>query len=71
LELETVISSDLFEHDDYIKSYFQDLEIPFSTKIKIGLRYYITADLIIQLDEFKNHLEINSFKDLKYDINKL
>lgn len=65
LELGSVIGSDLFKHDEYIKSYLQDPEIPLITRIKIGLRYYVTADLILQLDDFKDHLQIDSFKDLK------
>lgn len=58
-ELGSVIGSDLFEHDDYIKSYLQQPDLPLITKIKIGLRYYITADLILQLEMLKNYLGIN------------
>ncbi len=47
MELGNVIDSDLFEHGDYIKTYLQNPEIPFITIIKIGFRYYITADLIL------------------------
>lgn len=65
LERVTVIGSNLSVHDEYIKSYLQAPEIPLTTKIKIGLRYYITADLILQPDGLKNYLEMDSFKDLK------
>ena len=61
----TVISSDLFKHDEYIKSYLEQPDLPLISKIKIGLRYYVTADLILQLNDFKDHLQIESFKDLK------
>lgn len=60
-ELVTVIGSDLFGQDDYIKRYLKDPDLPFITIIKIGLRYYVTADLILQLDELKTHLNIPSF----------
>lgn len=63
MELVTVISSDLFGQDDYIKRYLEDPDIPFVTVVKIGLRYYVTGDLILQLDVLKNHLNIPSFKD--------
>jgi len=62
MELDTVIGSDLFSQDEYIKQYLLDLQIPLISRIKIGLRYYITADLILQLNTFKDHLErINPF----------
>jgi len=62
LELVTVIGSDLFDLDDYIKSYLLDPDLPLIFKIKIGLRYYITADMILQLNVFKDYLEkINPF----------
>ena len=57
LELVTVIGSDLFGQDDYIKRYLEGPDLPFVTVIKIGLRYYITGELILQLDELKNHLK--------------
>lgn len=66
-ELGNVMGSDLparrslgvggFGQDDYIKSYLQNPNIPFITVIKIRLRYYITADLILQLEDLKNHLK--------------
>jgi len=64
LELVTVIGSDLFSQDEYIKEYLLDPNLPLIFKIKIGLRYYITAqpDLILQLTIFKGYLEkINPF----------
>ncbi len=62
LELVTVMGSDLFDLDDYIKSYLLDPELPLIFKIKIGLRYWVTADLILQLNIFKDYLEkINPF----------
>jgi hypothetical protein len=57
MELVTVTSSDLFGQDDYIKKYLESPDLPFITVIKIGLRYYILGDLILQLDELKNYLE--------------
>ena len=63
MELNTVIRSDLFGQDDYIKRYLEALDLPFITVVKIGLRYYITGELILQLDEFKNHLKVPSSKD--------
>jgi hypothetical protein len=63
-ELVTVIGSDLFDLDDDIKQHLLDPDLPLIFKIKIGLRYYITAqpDLILQLTIFKGYLEkINPF----------
>ena len=57
MERVTVIGSDLFSQDDYIKRYIEGPDLPFITVIKIGLRYYILGDLILQLDELKNHLK--------------
>lgn len=59
----TVIGSDLFGQDDYAIRYLEGPDLPFITVIKIGLRYYTTGDLILQLDELKNHLKVSSFKD--------
>jgi hypothetical protein len=64
LERVTVIGSDLFSQDEYIKEYLLDPDLPLIFKIKIGLRYYITAqpELILQLNVFKDCLEkINPF----------
>ncbi len=62
MELVTVIGSDLFNQDEYIKQYLQDPHMPLITAVKIGLRYYITSDLILQLNVFKDYLEkINQF----------
>ncbi len=64
IELVTVIGSDLFSQDEYIKQYLLDPGLPLIFKIKIGLRYYITAqpELILQLSVFKDYLEkINPF----------
>jgi len=63
LEPVTVIGSDLYDFDDDIKQYLQDPNLPLITAIKIGLRYYITANLILQLEILKDHLEIQSFND--------
>jgi hypothetical protein len=58
----TVIGSDLFDLDDDIKQYLLDPDLPLIFKIKIGLRYYATADMILQLNVFKDYLEkINPF----------
>ena len=67
-ELGSVISSDLFSQDEYIKQYLLDPDSSLITKIKIGLRYYITAqpELILQLTVFKGYLEkVNPFLCLK------
>jgi hypothetical protein len=62
LELVTVIGSDLFSQDEYIKQYLLDPDIPLITAVKIGLRYYVSANLILQLNVFKDYLEkINPF----------
>jgi len=62
LELVTVIGSDLFSQDEYIKEYLLDPDLPLIFKIKIGLRYWVTADLILQLNIFKDYLgKINPF----------
>jgi len=48
----------------YIKQYLLDSNLPLITKIKIGLRYYITAqpELIVQFTFFKGYPEkINPF----------
>lgn len=56
------LSSELFSQDEYIKQYLLDPNLPLITAVKIGLRYYITADLILQLNVFKDYLEkINPF----------
>jgi hypothetical protein len=65
LELVTVIGSDLFDLDDDIKQYLQDPDLPLIFKIKIGLRYYVTVDMILQLQILKDHLGIPSFKDFQ------
>jgi len=57
LERVTVIGSDLFSQDEYIKEYLLDPDLPLIFKIKIGLRYWVTADMILQLNVFKNYLE--------------
>jgi hypothetical protein len=59
MELHTVIGSDLFSQDKYIEQYLLDPDSSLITKIKIGLRYYITAqpELILQLSVFKDYLE--------------
>jgi len=62
LELVTVIGSDLFSQDEYIKQYLLDPDLPLIFKIKIGLRYWVTVDMILQLNVFKDYLEkINPF----------
>ena len=54
LELVNVIGSDL-------KLYLLEPNSPIILKIKIGLRYYITPELIIKLSEFENYLKIVNF----------
>ena len=60
MELVTVIGSDLFSQDEWIKQYLLDSDLPLIFKVKIGLRYYITADLILQLQALKEHLKMRS-----------
>ena len=58
MELVTVIGSDLFSQDEYLL----DPDLPLIFKIKIGLRYWVTADMILQLNVFEDYLEkINPF----------
>jgi len=62
LERVTVIGSNLFGLDDYIRTYpLEHPDITLSTAIKIILRYYTTPELILQLTEFKNHLKSVNF----------
>ncbi len=60
LELDTVIGSDLFSQDEYIKHYLLDPDLLLISKVKIGLHYYITVDLILQLQALKEHLKMRS-----------
>jgi len=61
-ELVTIIGSDLFSQDKYIKEYLLDPNLPLITKVKIGLRYWVTVDMILQLNVFKGyHEKINPF----------
>jgi len=62
-ELDTVIGSDL-------KQYLLDPDSSLITKIKIGLRYYITAqpEFILQLEALKEHLGIQSFDEFNDNI---
>lgn len=62
MELVTVISSDLFSQDEYIKQHLLDSELPLIFKVEIGLCYYITSDLILQLNILKEHFGITTFK---------
>ena len=62
MELVILISLDLFSQDEYIKEYLLDPNLPLIFKIKIGLRYWVTVDMILQLNVFKGYLEkINPF----------
>lgn len=61
-ELVTVIGSNHFGLDEYIKQYLLQPDLPFISFIKIGLRYYITPELIVQLNELKEHLNIPSYE---------
>jgi len=61
LELVTVIGSNYFGLDEYIKQYLLQPNLPFISFIKIGLRYYTTPELILQLEELKNYLGITTF----------
>jgi len=63
LELETAIGSNHFDLDENIKSYLlEHSDMSFASAVKIILRYYVTADVILQPNTFKDHLEkINPF----------
>lgn len=62
MELGSVIGSDLFEHDDYIKQYLQDNpDLPFSSVIKIVFSYCITPRLISEMVEFKTYFKAANF----------
>ena len=61
-ELVTVIGSNHFSLDEYIKQYLLQPDLPFISFIKIGLRYYITPELIVQLKELKEYLNIPSYE---------
>ncbi len=52
----SIADADGFSQDKHIKQYLLDPDLPLISKIKIGLRYYVTGELILQLDELKNHL---------------
>lgn len=75
MELVSVISSDLFDLDDYIKSYLlSQPDMSFATAVKIILRYYITPELIVQLSEFENYLKTVNFclfQEVFGDIHKI
>jgi len=58
----TVIGSNHFGLDEYIKQYLLQPDLPFSSFIKIGLRYYITPELIVQLNGLKEYLNIPSYE---------
>jgi len=61
-ELVTVISSNLFGLDDYIKEYLESCpNLSIGTQLKIILRELITDDLILQLNELMNHMGIITF----------
>lgn len=62
MELVTVLSSDLFEHDDYIITYLRENpDLSFISVVKIVLRYCITPQLIEQLEDFKVHFKAVNF----------
>lgn len=63
MERGSVIGSDLFEPDDYIKQYLQEnLDLPLSSVIKIVFSYCIAPRLVAEMDKFKTHLkDINFF----------
>jgi len=61
-ELVTVIGSNHFGLDEYIKQYLLQPDLPFSSFIKIGLRYYITPELIVQLNGLKEYLNVPSYE---------
>jgi len=62
LELVTVIGSNHFGLDEYIKQYLLQPDLSFISFIKIGLRYYITPELIVQLNGLKEYLNIPSYE---------
>jgi len=58
----TVIGSNYFGLDEYIKQYLLQPELLFSSFIKIGLQYYITPELIVQLNGLKEYLNVPSYE---------
>lgn len=62
MELVTVIGSNHFGLDEYIKQYLLQPDLPFISFIKMGLRYYISSELIVQLNELKVYLNIPSYE---------
>ncbi len=61
-ELVTVLSSNLFSLDDYIKEYLESHpNLPIGTQLKIILRELITDALSLQLNELMSHMGIVSF----------
>lgn len=61
----TVLSSNLFGLDDYIKEYLESHpNLPIGTQLKIIIRELITDDLVLQLNVLKDHLQIKDFRNL-------
>ena len=62
IERVTVLSSNLFSLDDYIKEYLESHpELSIGTQLKIILRELLTHDIIVQLREFMSYMGIVSF----------
>lgn len=62
LEGVTILTSNLFSLDDYIKEYLESHpKLPIGTQLKIILRELLTHDIIVQLQEFMSHMGIVSF----------
>lgn len=56
LELVTIMCSNLFDLDDELKSFFKDHpDLSFSNALAIILRHYLSPNLILQLNDFKNY----------------
>jgi len=63
MEQVTVLCSNLFEHDEYIKTYLKENpDLPIHSVIKITFRYCITTRLVAEMEEFKLHpQDVNFF----------
>ena len=62
MALVTVLRSNLFEHDDYIKLYLKENpDLPLSSVIKIVFSYCITPSLVAEMEELKTYLKAINF----------
>ncbi len=62
LELVTVIGSGSLDKDEYIKRYLRVPHTLLTTAVKIELRYFISADSILQLGGLRECLNTPSYE---------